>query len=481
VFYLPYYYRGLGSSRLNIIVYPGYNGVDGLIVRTNTSYQFSSQLQGNLLLDYFARRGLGRGTRWDYNQPDFQATFYGYQIEEMNTGLNRWTMRSLVWQQVSADYSLRLDLNRPSDLSVNNYYFLENWQRSVVSPYSEFSLTYQKKKIYWRMLTGEYYDYDYRQQDYIRTKYLLPSFQFRALGINLSRQFYLNYNALLEKSYYNDSGHRLGLNQDINFWRSIILSRTTTLTPTLGWQNDWQWLIDQSTSTNISRHFEKINLRETFSSNLYLDLTYNFRQRFKPGLLEVAASDDDYGIEENILAGQLNYFEILAGMNFRSYLGYDWRQFRSNPVTEKWTLWRNEINWQKNSLWFYWNNQTNLYHWHNQAWQFSGGIGQREKKYIGLSVFNQGDVSWGMNLSAGIWLDRFYIDWRTTKNFSVTESDWFNWPDNQFRIYWDMHCWQSRINIVQRPDYYDFKIELSLKMPGPEQKMKVNENFYPWE
>jgi lipopolysaccharide assembly outer membrane protein LptD (OstA) len=125
LFYAPYWYHSLApdSSRWKTSASFADDKRNGWTARTDTDFRITPHLYDRVMIDGYQREGVGLGDELDYNSPNrYRGTLRVYDIEELSTGLDRWSVTGDNWQKLPGLYSAQWRLQAMSDPQFNNDY-----------------------------------------------------------------------------------------------------------------------------------------------------------------------------------------------------------------------------------------------------------------------------------------------------------------------------------------------------------------------
>ncbi len=508
VFYLPIVTKSLKggsgfSTGLSFTVEPGYTSEGGFSLKTTAAYGFSESMNLKAMLDYFGSRGIGYGGEFNYFTPTARGSIYAYNINDNSTGTERWTVRPYYWQRINNEWTIQSQAEFISDTSFNNYYNQDDWERTLNTLHSYFSLTRQDKNGNLMML-AERYD-TYSEDGYEPTMIALPQINYsyypKKIFFGMTHNFDLTYrNEYREYDPYNNPGNFFYKNTaglTYNLSKDFRFGRRFTLKPSVGFIENW-YDKDNTGITNhnfVTRYLASLNSRLRVNRWMDWNVNYAIRARSAENSLDVDSQNNDYGIETNLLSFT-NYMYIGSRTTVRNFVSYSFRDFRySDP--SRWSPFITELTYTpKYYITAYVRQSQLLEPFKFQSMQMDVKIGELEKAYINFGAFYQNyedasliyrshevDNTFGF----GVWLNP---KWRLDYNIRTTATLDFKYirlNDHEFRLYRDLHCYNLGLTWRIRGIYHEvfFKFDLKTNMPfsrqkADEQYREEEDIFYPW-
>ncbi|MDR2191313.1 MAG: hypothetical protein LBO62_00330, partial [Endomicrobium sp.] len=148
IFYLPIITKSLKggkglSANFSYNFEPGYTSQGGFSLKNMFGYQFTEAFSGKAMADYYGSRGMGYGLEFNYyDKKGANASLYAYNINDLYTGTERWTLRPNYNHRIGK-WNIQSRGEFISDNSFNNYYNQNDWNRTMNTLNSYFSLTRQ--------------------------------------------------------------------------------------------------------------------------------------------------------------------------------------------------------------------------------------------------------------------------------------------------------------------------------------------------
>jgi LPS-assembly protein len=494
IFYLPIFSQPLGSGRKDSLeIRPGYNNVDGLVIRTIFGFPISKNSYGKLYLDFFSKRGWGEGAEYTYYEPNkIKGTVYGYYIKERTTGNERWNFRTSYWQRYNQLWIGQADADVLSDTSFNNIYAQDNWQRINQQLHSFVSFTRQSQTGNLRILAERFDVFNSSTGVFNPSIITAPAVTYTKYSrYNRLLKFYTNFSASFQNQYLSSYDYYLlTSNADYNITRDYRLTRKLTFKPRFGLSETWQ---DRTSKPDLSdrfvtRYYTDLNLRYRVARWVDWDLTYNYKLRSEVNSLYIDYFADDYGEETNNFTFVNSMF---AGrFTVRNTTGYNFRKARSIAPLNWYDKFRplvNEVTWVPSfPLFMYVREENTLHPFSLSSVQMDSRIGNVEGRYISLGVFYQSYRSSEMDFSTGFgfWPNK---KWRIDYNIWATSLNHFTGvrtSSQEVKLYRDLHCWELKLIGRTRPGNQEIYVQLDLKSSARNRRQLypqgANEEFYPW-
>lgn len=494
VFYFPVFTQGLGPHRDDIEVLPGYNSEDGFTLKTIYTHPFTSFSHIRLYIDYYARRGIGKGAEYDYSLPGkLKGTFYGYQIKENITGHERWTMRTAYWQKLNPLWTGQAEANFLSDTTFNNSYFQENWRRVDQELRSNLSFTRQSSKNNLRFTTERTDIYNPSSGLFEPNVITLPRVEYTRFPFKnpLGLPVFANMSLALQNQYTRSQDfYLLSGSMDSSINRDYRLMRNLTLVPRLGFSESWQ---NRTSSTDpgalfTTRYYSDLNLRYRPSFWMDWDTRYGYRLRSTVNRFSQETEASDYGIERNDISFQNSIFT--SRVIVRNSTSYDFRIARNESIAD----WRQKLGPLVNELiWtpsfyasVYLREESSLYPDYLRSVQSVIGLGAPEKNYANIGIFylTSRPEQVDFNVGFGFWpTKKWRIDY-IVRGSSLENFNSFLFNDHELKLYRDLHCWETKLTYRRRGVYEEIYFQIDLKTTlGRRQKQRLinqEKEFYPW-
>lgn len=495
LFYSPIYTHSLGPRHDSIEIQPGYNNEDGFIVRATYGYPLTRNTYGKLYLDYFSKRGWGKGAEYDYRIGDkMKGTLYGYQIREDTTQNERWTLRGSHWQRINPLWTAQAEAEFLSDTSFNNLYFQENWQRINQRIHSFVAFTRQTSKSNTRIVSERFDSYNPATGGFEAESITLPRIDYTHYPVR-SRLFlpiYANFTASVQNQYARANGYYLQTaGFDSNITGDYRITRDLTLKPRLGLKENWQDKTSQFDLTDIfvTRYYWDINARYRFTRWMDWDAGYNYLLRSQKNSLLPDLDATDFGEETNQIYF-VNSMYFRRNVVVRNSTGYnlhvnrfeivdDWRS-KFNPLV-------NELTWTPPKGFYIYLRQENVvYPYSFKSLQADSRWGKSENKYLNFGVFYQSarPDQLDFNTGIGFWpTKKWKIDY-TIRASALNNFDQLTSNDQEIKIYRDLHCWEFKLTYRRRQNIDEVYFLLDLKSAARNRQVLYNRNqekeFYPW-
>ncbi|MFH1369626.1 MAG: hypothetical protein ABII64_10940 [Elusimicrobiota bacterium] len=494
VFYSPVYVSSLRGSKLSVEVQPGYNSEDGFILKTIIGYPLSEHSYGKLYIDYFSKRGWGKGAEYNYFIDNkVKASIYGYHIKEKTTENERWTMRGGYWQRLNLLWTAQLQLNYMSDTSFNSVYSLDNWERKDIQLNSHLSFTRQTSGSNLRLTTERQDNYDTTTNGFVMERLTIPRVDYTMYTKKGLFPFYTNFSAWIQNQYTKSNDYYLiDANADYNLTKDYRLTRKTTLTPRFGISEYWA---NRTSKTDfapifITRYYNDLNIRYRLLRWMDWDYGYNYKVRTAVNTIFPDTEASDYG-EESKQVYFRNSMYLLRNMTLRNSTGYDFRVARNETVVD----WReklnplvNELTWSPGrAMSIYVREESGLYPNHYlKSFQAMTQMGMPETRYLNLGFFYQSALpgQYDFNVGFGFWpTSKWKLDFNsrtsTLNNFAETRTTFY-----EAKLYRDLHCWEIGTTYRRVSEVIEVFFQIGLKASTETRKKIYNkqkeQEFYPW-
>ncbi|MDI6704310.1 MAG: hypothetical protein QME40_06555 [bacterium] len=240
LFYLPIYYRNLKREKgSRLVIKTGYNAVSGFYAKGRYRYFLKDRYHGEILCDYFQKRGWGKGIRYRYliggsgkGRIDF------YHIEEEDTSRSRWIATSDYYQEITRDTTGGIKIDLLSDELVERRYGEEWTTRNKLESYLHLT---QSKERY--VLRGLLYRKDELEGGrFMKKEEDLPRVTFQSKRLNIGKgPFYYKFGLDLGREWeYRDRYHNNFLKGDLDILGKIAPSKRVTFSPNIGITGKWE-------------------------------------------------------------------------------------------------------------------------------------------------------------------------------------------------------------------------------------------------
>jgi LPS-assembly protein len=508
IFYMPLFTQGLGKKRDSLEIYPGYNNLDGFTARIIYGHPWTEHTYSKLYIDYFAKRGLGLGTEFNYDVPGkIRGTFYGYNIKEKNTdsfGIDtyneRWNIKAENWMKLNALWTAQSKLNFESDASFNNLYYQENWMRIARQLDSSVSFARQTSKDIFRISAARTDQYNAAANDFKPANITFPFVEYSKYPQKIYLGLYLTYNFNLQNQYtIADDFYTWSSLANINIYKNYNISRKLTLTPSVGanetWSNKTPIISTYSTtytgynSALVTRFLTGLNMKYRITRWMDWNLTQQYTIRSKNNLLDMDNNGIDYGEETNQFIFR-DAIYLSRKVILRNSISYDFKRYRIFPDEDwrqKFTPLVNELTWQPAFMYtFYAKESTNIYPHNLGSAQVMFMYGMKETKYLNLGVFYNGTTPDLADFNIGLGFNPT-AKWRVEYNiYSTAARDLreIRMNDQELKVTRDLHCWLLGVRFLRRLDYEEVYVTIDLKTSFTKRKELYNrpheQEFYPW-
>ncbi len=541
IFYSPFMYKSFEPKRVVFQVEPGHDTVKGSFARTTTTVRIRDGIYDKVLLDFYTVSGTGFGNEFNYSRPDYKGSLFGYYIDPKGTPeligapkTEQYNIRSYHWQQVSPTLTFQSNVNHRKNVSFNNQFFTQDTNQSVTDINNSVALTHSSKKSTHRVLFksleapdagadplyGETHIQEASLPRYEASFFQRPLWAPRVSTDTLEQVLHphhvgalqLSGNGNLENSYSRiDDQTRWRANAAATFSLPVNLSRqwslSTTLTPSLKWQDKYDPFVSTSTGAPVeipSGYFRGYqgrlggtgNLRYRPWSPITLDQNYNLTLRMEPNALALDRSLSDGGVETNHLRWLL-YFRPSRQILLRSFSGYDLRSLEDEDPYQysqrRVDPWTNELTIQRSGSphSYFFRHQMGYYPTRSLLWEADA----RWKWPHNTSLQT------GLSYNAG---QAGYLTWNNTAAFYYSSS-WrveailnslipnTRWGDlryasllqSQFVVTRNMHCWDIQFIYKNLPPVTrEYSVLFNLRMGAQKAREKSDREFeaqfYPW-
>jgi len=520
VFYLPVVTKSLKggkgfSSRLTYGIELGYTSEGGASVKNFLQYQFTDELRGRLMLDYFGTRGWGYGTEFDYFKNNTKASFYGYYIRDLFADSSRWTLRPYYWQRINKEWMIQSQAELISDESFNNLYN-NDWNRVMGTLHSYFAATRQGRNSNLLIALDRVDTYNPGQGEFEATSISLPRVTYnifpKRIIWNLVNNFTLNYSNDYRQYSAGNFFYKSTADATYTVSRDFKFGRRFTLKPSAGITESWynKDNYDNEDNTFLTRYFSTLNSRLRVTKWMDWNMAYSVRARSEKNSLRIDESANDYGIETNALAFT-NFVYIGNRTTVRNYTSYNFLNYRTGSSV-KWSPLSTDIIYTpKYYMTVYLRQTQSLEPFRFSSAQLDMTLGELEKIYFNFGAFYQyypdtlkdsagneypNPMAYRAKeidnvIGIGLWLNP---KWRLDYNIRTTSSldkMYSRMNEHEFRIYRDLHCYNLGVTWRIRGVYHDVFIKFDLKTNMPFSKAanadgQIPDNndaemiFFPW-
>ncbi len=139
VFYIPFFLQPLNENRPRVTLSPGRDDDMGMYMLSAWRYYFNEEFKGRLHLDYYSRKGFGRGITHKIDSKNFGngllKLYYindkaGTSFDELtDTGHNRYKIQLRHFWDIDPKTNLHLELHKFSDRDFMKDYFYREYER----------------------------------------------------------------------------------------------------------------------------------------------------------------------------------------------------------------------------------------------------------------------------------------------------------------------------------------------------------------
>jgi|GEM_PF-3140538 len=494
VFYFPLVPFGLGKHRHTIHVEPGYNNSDGFFLKAIYGYPLSDYVYSNLYLDYYSKRGIGKGGQLSYYVPDkINGSLYLYHIYERTTDIERLSTRATHWQRISPLWTGQAELNYYSDRSFNSQYFLDNWQSISSKIDSYMSFTRQDSAGNFRVLANRSDSFDQAKWDYAPTVITAPSLSYSLYPVKGKMPFYTVLSGALQNQYTKANDfYLISGSFDAAIYKDLKINRKLTLTPKLGITQNWQDATSKINAEDIfvTRYYTSENLRYRLASWVDWNLAHTFKLRSMQNSTAIDESANDFGIESN----QISYINTMypaRRLTLRNSTSFDARTFRQSQYytwTDRFSPIVNELTWFPSSFCnVYFREETTVAPLDVKLLQGLFNIGDTSVKYANLGLFYQNAYpdQLGINFGFGTWLGpKWKLDY-SARAYSYNYLGNISLNDQEIKLYRDLHCWDMRFTYKKHISSEEYLVYLDLKVSGKVRQTQFDKEAYldthPWQ
>jgi len=483
VFYLPYWWKGIGPGKLNVKVEPGYNSIDGFSAKTVVSYDYSDTSRTNFLYDYYSKRGSGIGIESTHAIGSrLEATVYLYDITEKIIGdyqnpdtsvyyNRRWTAQSYLWWEISPRWSARSEINYSSDESFNESYFGESWNPVSREIKTNVYFTRQSTSSYLNIGASQRRIFDTTKKEYVDAARVIPSITFKKYKTRSYLGFYPEY--YLGYSYSSiryDYPYLSDFSGGFSASAQRRITRDINLSPYFG--------IDENYTEDYKGKFSLLGsyylgsgARWRYISFSFINFDYRYAQKF----IADTWTPDIKGVTKNAINGYISFFPYY-GFSLKTMSGY-------NFIDDTIDLLSNEIfyAYKGNSLFlnYKYNLNTSMY----DSMLFTASY----QELLSLSANHtnaQPDIL-GLGLSSDFNIGR-------ANKFSIQinanlDKGMIKPIARQIKYERDLHCWVAsllyrRRDPEKRPAIEEIFLNIGLKFDDISlaRRKELEQEFYPW-
>ena len=476
IFYFPYYWHSLRETRFKWGLKLGSNSEEGFFAKASFGYALTERTLGTLLIDYMTKKGIGWGSRYDYNlQGKVKGFLYGYYIKEKDTKQKQWRGEAEHWQNLGSDFYFQTKLDYMSSQKFNKVYNEEDWIPMKEELKSHIALT-RSRPTYTLRIAGERKDvWDYQREKFVNIQSYSPSLSFatRLLRIRKGAFYYKlggNYANRYVKPYDYvtrefQEGHRLN-QSDIYFdlVNKLRLSPRASVDTEAGLGESWQDKDEDWNRKNVYKNIyhTKTNLRTRITRSLDTDLTHSFQQE----------QGRNTTLNKLSLLARIRFLWLLE---FTSSTGYSFigdKNLRFDDIVSR-------VDFTPSRLMnFYLEHSYDLNREKTSNFQIEG-------------IFGPGAEKWSINARLT------YLEGTSNYPHRLDIVNGFNFPitgkwraglttryniydlklmERGVHIYRDLHCWEARLSWTKIPSEEEIWFTVNLKV-FPENRIGVYHNI----
>ncbi|MBN1824476.1 MAG: hypothetical protein JW803_09170 [Endomicrobiales bacterium] len=502
VFYFPIWTQGLGSSFYDIEIQPGYNDIDGYFAKSIVTFTTSGNSRTKLYLDYFNKRGWGKGAQFDYFETDkFNGTIYGYNIKEDRTRNEYWTFSAGHWNRIDKYWTSRSDVNFVNNTTFNKLYFQDNYRTLSRSINSNLSLNRQSPRSSLTAVFGRYDVYNTDTNEFEPETITAPSLNYILYNIFQGAPFTSRFETIFKNEYKNSedvfrkSGFvGLTISQSYN-----VIRRKLTYSPSLGLAENWQDRVSLDDMTNlfVTRYALTNNFRYFLMRNVIWDMGHGYTLRSEQNRFAVDYENTDYGEERNEVYFKNQVF--FRRVNIKNSISYNLHLDRGEALGD----WRRKLTPLVNeALWYplhymsvFLREESEFYPEHKvKTVQTMIGLGDIEKHYLNLGAFynclTPNDLSFSIGF--GVWPTRKWRVQYQTSFAALDNFDEYRFSDQELQVYRDLHCWETKVTYrrrmiiedgIEKPAeevYLLLGLKANFQRAKKSKLNKVEKDYYPW-
>jgi LPS-assembly protein len=518
VLYLPFITKSLKSgrrfsSRLKVILEPGYIKYEGFTLKTIVSCSLSDNSMVKVKYDHLGKRGSGYDGEFNYVTNGGMLNVDTYYTQDLFINKKRWYLRPNWFQRINNTWTLRSQGEFQSDNTLNNYYNQTNWDRTENNLRSFISFTRQKVK------SSLNFNFEYRAR-YDNTKYEITSIEIptikwssyqRELICGVKHKALLEYNNTYKKYETRVSTASLFYKSTAKFEyeinRSFKVGKRFTLTPGLKATENWY---DKDNKNELKNAFFTTyggNFNTRFRPTSWMDWNANYtgEARTKTDSLYIDTKLRDYGIVRNNIDFR-NIIYVGDKTQVENRISYNLMHYRDVPSI-KWSPLTTNITWipkhyitaifeesqvidpifKFNSLKFDLNVGGHVVDPTMRTPFFNFGLFYQhfdnpKRAYRNSRIDNI--------IGFGLWLNtKWRLDYTLRCTIAVNTM-YSKLNEQDLKLYRDCHCYNLGIIYTKRP-YIEEKIEVKFGMKNNMAFSKRSNNlgydddnpteiFYPW-
>jgi len=476
IFYFPFYWHSLRERRFKWGLKLGSSGEEGFFAKANFGYAFSERTYGTLLIDYMTKKGVGWGSRYDYNLPNkIKGFLYGYYIKEKDTKEEKWRGEVEHWQNLGSDFYFQTKLDYMSNQNFNRVYNEEDWIPMKEELKSQIALT-RSRPTYTLRIVGDRKDvWDYQRERFVNIQSYSPRLSFATnllqikkgllyykLGANYANRYVKPYDYVTREF---QEGHRVN-QSDIYFdlVNKLRLSRRASVDTEVGFKETWQDKDEDWNRKNVYKNIyhTKINLRTRITRSFDTDLTHSFQQE----------QGNKTTLNKLSILGRIRLLRLLK---FTSSTGYSFIKEKNLRFDNLFS----RVDFTPSRLTnFYFEHSYDLNREKTSNFQVETifGPGAREWSINARLTYLQGtsnyphrlDIVNGFNFPiTGKWKARL-----------ATRYDIYNRElmERGIHLYRDLHCWEARLSWTKIPSEEEIWFTVNLKV-FPEGRIGVYHNI----
>ncbi|MFH1238598.1 MAG: hypothetical protein V1653_00635 [bacterium] len=490
IFYFPVFWQNLKGTKYDLDVKVGYSDVEGTFAKVRFGYPLTANLYGRIYLDYMSMKGLGKGGEFIYKSDNIRSSLYGYHIREIDTEQERRSGKFSHWQKIGKDLTVMSDMNFVSDEKFNTQYKEQDPTRITQDFKSYLALTLTQP-LYIARIVGERRDI-WSTDRFIRDYLYMPRFSFDTISLRLNKNklFPLYYKANLGiDNYYaqppNDF-YRLTANADQRLTTSLRLGRFLTVSPSVGFLEQWQNRTSKTDDASFNHHIYKtnLNLRNNISSYFYVNYGHSFQEEMgqAPSLNQLSGEVNllfprtiqTIDTQNRTVSRRTNFIKLNTSTTYdmRRVGGTfaDWKQRLSNLLTR---LYFTPADWNSLNVDHYYN----LYSEKTERLQTTVRVTKSKWEVtLGTTYFSSQPRALDTSTSLYFWLtDKWKISFtnRADVYYKANEYKYSHWSERTYTIWRDMHCWEAQFYWTKRPTEEELWFKFNIKA-FPKQKIGLD-------
>jgi len=431
-FFYPYYTKNLGPEGLKLDFDAGKSSRDGYFLKSSVIYPFTRNSESYLGLDFMTERGVGFKGGHTYRTNKGFANVDGYYINEKNTGIKRGKLYLRGWQEIFKDISVRYRTEYTSDYDFNYNYSQAYYDFRQNNLYYQLGFEYSPSK-YILSLYGNKME-SWTEKGYEVSDLVVPGAELKLLPVKISKRYSFWGETGYENRYFPSEekwASSFGWEGKIQGIHRLNFSGVYFLTLTPGFSYDGVWkegfIIDDYVGLSAG-------LRQGFYGKLFVDNSYRWRRSAKY----------PFTIVENLLKTGIRY-RPLRNIDLSMQTYFD---FSENPVnsvrediysTVRYRFFHNRI---------YLRNRYDYKAEKTREWLVELEISDYAQTRVKYSYLypDRLDIQqkfmfhlrpFYLTLGARFYLDNFNFD---------------RFVEHSASLDWDMHCWNSRMQVLKRGD-----------------------------